>query len=143
MLAQVLPPLCTQCAGGNTWANTTCQTGYTINGPTYLSWAKSPFGPWSKPQRLFAGQSNQTTLDTNLAATILANGSVVGIGRTGGPPTGIIAHLVTARDWRNASAYVGQWGQMQRIRERSGLRMLCHKGPAGMRGFAIKKVMQG
>ena len=106
------PMLCTQCAGGNTLANTTCKTGYTVNGPTYLSFARSPFGPWSTPQRLFASQANLTNLDTNLAATILSNGSVVGIGRTGGPPTGIIAHLVTADDWRNPDSYVGRWSEM-------------------------------
>ena len=106
------PPLCTECAGGNTLANTSCATGYTVNGPTYLSWASAPEGPWSKPQRLFAAQANQTNLDTNLAATILSNGSVVGIGRNGGDPTGILAHLVTAESWRDPSSYVGRWEEM-------------------------------
>ena len=106
------PPLCKQCVDGNTLANTSCATGYTINGPTYLSWAASPYGPWSTPQRLFAAQANDTNLDTNLAASILANGSVVGIGRTGGAPTGIIAHLVTATDWRDPTSYVGRWDEV-------------------------------
>lgn len=102
------PPRCRECADGRTPANTSCYTGFG-GGPTYLSWASTPFGPWSAPQRLFAAQANETNLDTNLAATILRNGSVVGIGRTGGAPTGIIAHLVTARDWRAPESYVGQW----------------------------------
>jgi hypothetical protein len=93
------PPRCMDCTGGNTPANTTCAGGYQTTGPTYLSWSKSPDGPWTTPQRLFAAQSGETNLDTNLAAVILSNGSVVGIGRTGGDPTGIIAHLVTAADW--------------------------------------------
>ena len=106
------PPVHSVHNGGNTLANTSCATGYTINGPTYLSWASAPGGPWSKPQRLFAAQANQTNLDTNLAATILPNGSVVGIGRNGGSPTGILAHLVTARSWRDPASYVGRWEQM-------------------------------
>lgn len=106
------PPLCTQCSDGVTPANTSCGTGAGASGPTYLSWAHSPWGPWSTPQRLFAAQSNETNMDTNLAATILADGSVVGIGRTGGAPTGILAHLVTARHWRDPSSYVGRWQQL-------------------------------
>jgi hypothetical protein len=62
--------------------------------------------------RLVAAQARQTNMDTNLAVVILPNGTAVGIGRTGGAPTGIVAHLVTAADWRNASTYVGRWETM-------------------------------
>ena len=106
------PPRCSECAGGTTPANTSCATGYTVNGPTYLSWAASPDGPWSAPARLFAAQANATNADTNLAAAIRADGAVVGIARTSGDPTGILAHLVTARDWRDADSYVGRWDTM-------------------------------
>ena len=30
----------------------------------------------------------------------------------GGAPTGIVTHLVTASDWRDAGSYVGRWGAM-------------------------------
>ena len=106
-------PRCRECSGGNTPINTRCAAGFaSVYGPSYLSWAASPFGPWSKPERLFASQAALTNMDTNLAATILPNGSVVGIGRTGGLPTGILAHLVTAGHWRDAASYVGRWQQM-------------------------------
>ena len=105
-------PLCRECSDGTTYANTTCPTGYTVNGPTYLSWATSPHGPWSQPQRLFAAQANETNMDTNFAAAILHDGSVVGIGRTGGKPTDIVAHLVTATHWRNPASYTGNWKEM-------------------------------
>jgi len=74
--------------------------------------ATSPDGPWSTPQVLFQAQANLTNMDTNLAVVILANGSVVGIGRTGGPPQGIDAHLVTAKDWRDPASYVGRWTEL-------------------------------
>ena len=64
-------PLCLECSGGTTPSKSTCKTGYTVNGPTYMSWAPRPEGPWSSPQRLFAAQANLTNLDTNLAAAIL------------------------------------------------------------------------
>ena len=44
-------------------------------------------------------------MDTNLAPVILSNGSVIGIGRTSGDPTGIIARLVTAKNWKSPSTY--------------------------------------
>merc|ERR1719506_1107816 len=61
---------------------------------------------------LFANQRSQTNMDTNLAVVILQNGSVVGIGRSGGGPTGIIAHLVTAGHWKDPSSYTGRWRTM-------------------------------
>lgn len=51
-------------------------------------------------------------MDTNLAAVILEDNSVVGIARTGGAPTGIVAHLVTASDWREPSSYLCRWDEM-------------------------------
>merc|ERR1719321_2605603 len=106
------PPLCTECSGGSTPTNTSCPTGAGASGPTYLTYASSPEGPWSTPQRLFVAQEAQTNMDTNLAAAILSDGSVVGIGRTGGGATGIIAHLVTAAHWRQPETYVGSWTEM-------------------------------
>lgn len=77
-----------------------------------MSWASNPEGPWSKPELLFAAEREETNMDTNLAVVILQNGSVVGIGRTGGGPTGIIAHLVTAGHWKDPSSYTGRWRTM-------------------------------
>ena len=106
-------PVCEQCADGRTPAQVQCAHSAAGSGPTYMSVAASPDGPWGAPQRLFAGaQSALTNMDTNLAVVILANGSAVGIGRTGGGATGIVAHLVTAADWRNPAAYVGRWTTM-------------------------------
>ena len=51
-------------------------------------------------------------MDTNLAATIRPDGSVVGIGRTIGDPTLVVAHLVEASDWREPESYVGAWDEM-------------------------------
>lgn len=105
-------PPCDQCTDGNTPANSTCPTGASTAGratPTYMIYAMSPIGPWSKPQRLFIAQANETDVDTNLAVVILQNGSVLGIGRTAGGPVGIVTHLVTASDWRNADSYTGLW----------------------------------
>ena len=56
---------------------------------------------------LFQRQRNETNMDTNLAVVILGNGSVVGIGRTGGGSTGIIVHLVTASHWKDPASYTG------------------------------------
>ena len=99
------PTPCTQCADGRTRAGATCAGGPAGRGPTYLSWSASPTGPWSARERLFAAQANATAgADTNLAVTILANGSAVGIARMGGH-----VHLVRARHWRDAASYVGEW----------------------------------
>lgn len=105
-------PLCAACNVGTTPQS--CPGGAAGFGPTYMSWATSPRGPWSPPARLFddAAQRRATNMDTNLAAVILPNGSVVGIGRTSGAPTNIVAHLVTASDWRDAASYKGRWDAM-------------------------------
>ena len=98
------PKPCTTCKDGKT--PVTCPGGAAGNGPTYMSVSfKGPAGPWSSPSILFSAQANFTNMDTNLAVTINDDGSVIGIGRTGGSPTGIIAHLVTASNWRDPASY--------------------------------------
>jgi hypothetical protein len=106
------PPVCTECTDGTTPADAKCAHAPGGSGPTFMSWApgNSPDGPWSTPQELFKGQA--WNMDTNLAMVILSNGSAVGIGRTGGDPTGIVVHLVTAANWKEPSSYVGQWHTM-------------------------------
>ena len=82
--------------------------------PTFMSYTKPsadggrPEGPWSEPVELFAAQRDEINMDTNFAAVILQNGSVVGLGRTGGKQ-GIVIHLVTATHWRDAASYTGRW----------------------------------
>ena len=110
---QPAPQPCSECTDGNTPPGAaSCGHSPSGNGPTFMIRAKSPYGPWSKPEQLFKSQANFTNLDTNLAVTILADGSVVGIARTVGPPTGVLAHLVTARDWTDPESYVGRWTKL-------------------------------
>ena len=71
-------------------------------GPTVVSWAPAPEGPWSPPLLLLDMGGTQS--DTNLAPVILADGSLVGIWRTW--EGGSWPHLVTAAHWKNASSYV-------------------------------------
>lgn len=79
-----------------------------------MSWSKPsanggrPNGPWSAPVQLFKAQASQINMDTNFAGVILANGSVVGLGRTGGS-AGIVIHLVTAAHWKDPNSYTGRW----------------------------------
>ena len=81
-------------------------------GPTVVSWAPAPEGPWSPPL-LLLDMPGGGEPDTNLAPVILANGSLVGIWRTWGTSPacprvrgGSCPHLVTAAHWKNASSYV-------------------------------------
>lgn len=104
------PTACSICKDGKTPPN--CPGGAAGTGPTYMSFAQSPEGPWSEPVELFKSQEGQWNMDTNLAMVILDDGSAVGICRTGGDPTGIIAHLATASDWRDPESYVGSWNEM-------------------------------
>eukprot|EP00939_MAST-03C_sp_MAST-3C-sp1_P002855 g2855.t1 len=106
------PPsnICDECKNGR--SSPSCHGSDAGSGPTYMSWSASPLGPWSTPVRLFEAQRGDTDMDTNLAVVILPNGTVVGIGRTGGDPTGIVAHYVYATNWKDPSSYVGDWGRM-------------------------------
>eukprot|EP00937_MAST-01D_sp_MAST-1D-sp2_P006694 g6694.t1 len=71
--------------------------------PTYMSWAATARGNWSKPV-LVLGPAVQ--MDTNMAAVILPNGSLTGMWRDhhpGGKHS--TPHLVTAADWRDPATY--------------------------------------
>ena len=65
-----VPPICHACTDGNTPADAPCAQAPGGTGPTYMSYAASPSGPWSKPAVLFQAQRNETNMDTNLAVTI-------------------------------------------------------------------------
>ena len=88
--------------------------------PTFMRWAAlaAPAAPaaslpalaWSDPVELFnatAGQPRGGTYgDTNLAATILKNGSLVGIWREcSRPNTWATVHAVTATNWKDPASY--------------------------------------
>jgi len=86
---------------------------------TYMVHAASPYGPWSEPLLVLKANTsvwdNHTVLiDTNLAVTILPDGSAVGIWRKCENTPGTVCehqcctfpHLLTASDWRDPSSYV-------------------------------------
>ena len=47
-----------------------------------------------------------TPMDTNMAAVILSNGSLVGMWRDHEPTGKSVPHLVTATNWKDAKTYV-------------------------------------
>ena len=106
-------PICTDCVGGSTSPNCTEPSASLVSDwdPTYMSWA--PAGKvrdptaWSTPVEIL----NKTPqMDTNFAAVIRPDGSLVGMWRdhqlTPGQKGKSTIHLATATDWKNASTYV-------------------------------------
>jgi hypothetical protein len=92
------------CSDGSSTPACEGRPKYGPQGPTYVSWAASPAGPWSAPLRLFSEGAREA--DTNMAPYIFANGSLLGIWRTHpGAAPGSIPHLVRAAHWKNASSY--------------------------------------
>ena len=59
--------------------------------------ATTPYGPWSPPLHVELGELE---IDTNLAAAILKDGSLVGMIRRSEAPQGSTIHLVTSPNWR-------------------------------------------
>ena len=77
--------------------------------PTYMSVAQSAVGPWSSPQVVIP-VNNFSNADSNLAAVIRTNGSVVGLWRVrtfpaAAPGGSSRIHLLTASDWRDPASY--------------------------------------
>ena len=66
---------------------------------TRMSWANTTDGPWSTPVLVPA----PTTGDTNMACVILANSSLVCMGRPG-------LGMVRAAHWKDIKSY-SQWGR--------------------------------
>lgn len=96
-------PVC-NCSDGSSSASCEALPKYGKQGPTFVTWASSPTGPWSPPLELLSEGAREG--DTNLAPYIFPNGSLVGIWRTHpGVSPGSIPHLVTAGHWKNASSY--------------------------------------
>ena len=96
-------PVC-NCSDGSSTASCESLPKYGKQGPTFVTWASSPVGPWSPPLQLFSEGAREA--DTNLAPYIFANGSLLGIWRTHpGAVPGSIPHQVTAVHWKNASSY--------------------------------------
>ena len=97
-------PVC-NCSDGSSTATCEAFPKYGQQGPTFVTWASSPAGPWSPPLQLFSEGARKA--DTNLAPYIYANGSLLGIYRTHpGASPGSIPHLVFASHWKNASSYI-------------------------------------
>eukprot|EP00937_MAST-01D_sp_MAST-1D-sp2_P007874 g7874.t1 len=78
--------------------------------PTYMAYAPSPGGPWSTPVQVI-GIDSVRNADSNLAAAIYSNGSLVGLFRTrtfppATPSGSSRVHLVTASDWKDPASYI-------------------------------------
>ena len=80
-------------------------------GGTWMIWADGPEGPWSEPVLIFQpGQWGEPHPDgTNLAVTILANRSLVGLIKSIGSPQMSAIRLVTASDWQEPKTYRAQF----------------------------------
>jgi hypothetical protein len=89
-----------------------------FNTDRYMVHSKSPNGPWSEPVRVMSANASKwdgrdVLIDTNLAVTILADNSAVGIWRKCENTVGTkcesecctFPHLVTASDWRDPTSY--------------------------------------
>jgi hypothetical protein len=97
-------PAC-NCTDGSTVTTGGSPCGGTgVEGGTYVSWSKSPDGPWTAPLHLFTADARQS--DTNLAPVLLSGGRLVGIWRIW--LGGSWPHLVTASNWKDPSTY--HWG---------------------------------
>jgi hypothetical protein len=98
------PPGGPECTSGCTDGQTvkSCNSNYTRGQTftTFMAWSADFGGSWSAPVVLQEG--TVTSQDSNMAATILSNGSVVGLYRTkqyGG------IHRVTAAHWKEPTSY--------------------------------------
>jgi len=106
-------PVCTGCVGGST--NPTCKEPHVLplisnSDPTYMSWA--PAGSvrdpnaWSKPVLVLEGHPQ---MDTNFAAVINTDGSLVGMWRdhqlSPGSKGKSTIHLAHATNWKDSSTY--------------------------------------
>ena len=70
--------------------------------PTWMSYAPTPYGPWSVPAHIFPKWVGS---DTNFAPLILPNGSLVGLWRSW-EATGSRVFTVTASSWREPDTYI-------------------------------------
>ena len=102
-------PRCTNCTGGSTGIHSCPGQPWTSydRDPTAMSWSASPLGPWTEPVRVSVAMPG---IDTNLAAVIKSDGSVVGLWRERSKqplPLGhhSTPHVLTATDWKDPSTY--------------------------------------
>jgi hypothetical protein len=109
---ETIPPGGPECTEGCTDGATAleCNSNYTRGQTftTYLSWTlDAGFTRWAPP--LVIQEGTTTSQDTNMAAIILGNGSVVGLWRSkqfGG------LHRVTAGHWKDPKSY--QWHEHEK-----------------------------
>ena len=103
-------PVCTTCKDGSTPES--CKKGLVApmienTDPSYMSWSPNATGPWSEPV-LILGPSvvrTMTPMDTNLAAVIKKDGSLVGMWRDHVPTGKSVPHLTTATNWKDPATY--------------------------------------
>eukprot|EP00039_Didymoeca_costata_P002312 m.59275 g.59275 ORF g.59275 m.59275 type:complete len:434 (+) comp11234_c0_seq3:188-1489(+) len=89
-----------------------------IRFPTYMAYAQHPLGPFSEPVMIFNGSDQSglkapATGDTNMAAVILNDGSLVGMWRGDRKQTNHLQtyqyqYRVTATHWKMPATY--KWG---------------------------------
>eukprot|EP00936_MAST-01D_sp_MAST-1D-sp1_P001499 g1499.t1 len=91
-----------QCSDGSSSAE--CDTSCTWTNGTFMSYATSPAGPWSRPLEVLPHPLGP--VDSNLAVVIAQNGSLVGLTRKiPGGEQGSEIHLLTASDWTDKATY--------------------------------------
>eukprot|EP01060_Flectonema_neradi_P011947 TRINITY_DN18891_c0_g1_i1.p1 TRINITY_DN18891_c0_g1~~TRINITY_DN18891_c0_g1_i1.p1 ORF type:complete len:480 (+),score=76.77 TRINITY_DN18891_c0_g1_i1:63-1442(+) len=93
-------PPCTACKDGATTGD--CPGPQSPLFYTYMRVADSPLGPWSEPQKVI--DENPRNVDTNFAAVVSANGSVVGMSRIPNDG-GSKMHLVTSPHYTAIGQY--------------------------------------
>eukprot|EP00756_Hemistasia_phaeocysticola_P066394 Hpha_TRINITY_DN9205_c0_g2::TRINITY_DN9205_c0_g2_i1::g.28860::m.28860 len=87
---------------------------------TYMTWSWNPDGPWTEPILVLKANHSiwgncSVLIDTNLAGTILPNGTMVGIWRKCSNLVGVkqcedycctFPHLLVASNWSDPSTYI-------------------------------------
>ena len=109
-------PICTTCKDGST--DPACKKKFeNINqgrrlliedtDPTYMSWTHDVRGNWSMPMMVLGPSvvKGMTPMDTNMAAVIKDDGSLIGMWRDHHPTGKSVPHLVTASDWKDPRTY--------------------------------------
>jgi len=107
-------PVCTLCTDGST-SSKCVKSGDSSSrrlliedtDPTYMSYSMDPMGNWSTPVEVLGPNivKKMTPMDTNMAAVIHTDGSLVGMWRDHHPTGKSVPHLVTASNWKDPKSY--------------------------------------
>lgn len=128
-------PVCTLCTDGSTPETCKKLVAPMIENtdPSYMSWAPNATGPWSEPV-LVLGPSvvrTMTPMDTNLAAVINKDGSLVGMWRDHVPTGKSVPHLTTASNWKDPKTYKFSEADLLFGGKTDDNRSRRRKGPSG------------